>query len=83
MPAAWWTAFSYERPVALKNPEPPEPIEEIIEEPLFDPDTFDLWSYIPIRKQSVIRLQPNRRAYDIGLIMGLLIAILCIVLGII
>ena len=78
MPAVWVVGFGYEKPVAPKKPEP------VVEEfPLFDPETGDLEAYIPIRR---IKIQPrpaksSRTAYDVGLIIGLLIGLICIAAG--
>jgi hypothetical protein len=89
MPAVWMLAFGYEKPVAPLTPPKPEPVEEIVEEnveePLFDPDTFDLITHIPVRRERhlVTMVKQNRTAWDIGLVIGLLIAFVCMLLGII
>jgi hypothetical protein len=79
MPAVWMLAFGYEKPVAPKKP--PEP--EYDEFPLFDPETNDLLDYIPVRRQrrQVLHFTPNRKPYDLGLIIGICIGLICIALG--
>jgi hypothetical protein len=82
MPAVWVLAFGYEKPVAPKKP---APVEEIVEEPLFDPDSFDLITHIPVRRhrRPAVQLKSNRKIWDMGLIIGLLIGIICMLLGVI
>ncbi len=70
MPAEWLLAFGYHQPVQPK----PAPVEEIVEEPLFNPEEpYELWSYIPVKRQRQPIIQGNRTSFDIGLIIGLII----------
>src|SRR5262249_15534672 len=78
MPPAWMLAVGYEKPVAPPKPAPRPPAEELVEEPLFDPDNFDLIAHIPVKRRReprpVQQGKPDRAAFDIGLIIGLAIA---------
>ena len=80
MPAVWMLAFGYEKPVAPPKPPKPEPVEEF---PLFDPESGDLLDYIPVKRLQFAPASatPNRKPFDLGLIIGLLIGIICLALG--
>jgi hypothetical protein len=76
MPAVWMTAFGYESPIT------PEP-EQIEEWPLLDDDGENLLAYIPVRRSASTACQPRPWSFQVGLVIGLLIAILCMMFGII
>lgn len=82
MPAAWVLAFAYEKPVKPPKPPEPEPVEHF---PLFD-ENGELLDIMPIRRRRepavVIEPRTGVSSHDIGLIIGLLIGILCMVLRI-
>lgn len=79
MPAVWMLAFNYEKPVAPKKP----PVE-VVEEPLFDPDTFDLIAHIPVKRELVTNLPRQGMGWPqaAGLITGLALWVILRVLGI-
>jgi hypothetical protein len=83
VPDAWLLALGYDYP-PMPAPEPkpsPEPALEPVEEsPLFDPDTFDLLAYVPIRRQPAAQASHGS---SLGLIIGILIGIICLLLGLI
>jgi hypothetical protein len=76
MPAAWVLAFGYESPIM------PQP-EQVEEWPLLDDEGENLVAYIPVRRSASTVCQFRPWPAQIGLVIGLLIAIICLMLGII